>query len=301
VYQAQPGDHTHEFRVSRLTQALAEKVDAPNMARSAVALAVQGNAFLFAFVLSPAARGGDAETIAAIHEPAADHVDQAELTELVLDGRGREAFQEAFSDGDELFETRFNSVDGGGANVGEGQHFTRMPRADLKGSGEWATHVPARATGPNAASCNSCHNLPTDDGSGLTSSNVHRDPLHSGNPGRMIQRNTPHLFGGGAVQRLAEEQTARLLATRDAALRTACDTGRTTTRRLVAKGIDFGEVTAIATGGAEAPSARRRPRGRQRDAIHGSRGSAVSACVDAAGAWYHSPFGTTLGRSGSPS
>jgi len=32
--------------------------------------------------------------------------------------------------GDELFETRFNALDGAGMNVGDGGRFTRVPRAD---------------------------------------------------------------------------------------------------------------------------------------------------------------------------
>ncbi len=44
---------------------------------------------------------------------------------------------EAFELGDELFGTQFNALDGSGANVGRGQRFTRVPRADLKGPTEW--------------------------------------------------------------------------------------------------------------------------------------------------------------------
>jgi hypothetical protein len=36
---------------------------------------------------------------------------------------------------------------------------------------------------------------------------VHRDPEARARPDRFIQRNTPHLFGAGGVQRLAEEMT----------------------------------------------------------------------------------------------
>jgi hypothetical protein len=48
--------------------------------------------------------------------------------------------------------------------------------------------------------------------------NVIRDPLHTANPGQFIQRNTPHNFGGGALQRLAEEMTVELRARRDGAI-----------------------------------------------------------------------------------
>ncbi|MGH7151634.1 MAG: hypothetical protein ACREIU_13090 [Planctomycetota bacterium] len=76
--------------------------------------------------------------------------------------------------------------------------------ADLAGAGEWAKHLPSRTTGPNAERCGACHNVPVEDGAGLASSNIHRDPLHSGNLGSMIQRNTPHLFAPGAIQRLGD-------------------------------------------------------------------------------------------------
>src|SRR5262245_60204033 len=143
-----------------------------------------------------------------LHAPAAEHGDQLTFLRLVQTGQGEEAFDLAFETGDELFETRFNALDGVGANVGDGQRFTRVPRADLQGPGQWANHFPARATGPNAESCNACHGIPSDDGAGAASSNVHRDPLHSGNLGSFIQRNTPHTFSPGSVQRLAEEMTA---------------------------------------------------------------------------------------------
>jgi mono/diheme cytochrome c family protein len=186
--------------------------------------------------------------VSALHEAAAEHADQDELVALVAAGRSREAFTESFETGDELFETVFNALDGVGAQVGQGHRFTRVPRADMTGPGEWATHVPSRATGPNASSCSSCHNLPFDDGAGPPSANVHRDPQHTGELARMIQRNTPHLFGGGAVQRLAEEMTQRLQATRDAAAAQACSSGQRVVRELSAKGVDFGEIAASPTG-----------------------------------------------------
>jgi hypothetical protein len=150
------------------------------------------------------------------------------LHDLVAAGEDEEAFEEAFEHGDELFETQFNALDGVGANVGQGQRFTRIPRADLNGSGEWANHVPARATGPNATSCNSCHNLSTDDGGGGASANVHRDPQHSGVLSKMIQRNTPSMFGIGGLQKLAEEITDKLLQIKDQAKTQACSQGSAT-------------------------------------------------------------------------
>ena len=49
--------------------------------------------------------------IGALHEAQAEHIDQAELYNLVAAGEHEEAFEEAFEVGDELFETQFNALD----------------------------------------------------------------------------------------------------------------------------------------------------------------------------------------------
>lgn len=179
-----------------------------------------------------------------LHEPAAVHIDQSALNALVAAGEFEAAFEAAFEGGDELFETIFNSLDGVGANVGDGRRFTRVPRADLDERGEWATHFPPRATGPNGQACNQCHMQPFDDGSGNAALLVHRDPFQTGDLDSMIQRDTPHLFGIGALQRLAEEMTDELLDTRDALEAQACATGRWQTAELWAKGLSFGRLSA---------------------------------------------------------
>lgn len=178
-----------------------------------------------------------------------EHLDQNELIALVKQGRGDEAFELAFEHGDEMFETIFAAPDGVGVNVGNGALFTRVPRADLDGPGQWATHVPARITGPNAAACNGCHNKPADDGAGGIEVNVVRDPLMTGRVQDYIERNTPHLFGSGAVQRLAEEMTADLRAARAWAGEAACTSGTPSGVRLRSKGIDFGSITAVPSTG----------------------------------------------------
>ena len=87
---------------------------------------------------------------------------------------------EAFELGDELFGAQFNALDGSGANVGRGQRFTRVPRADLNGPTEWKSHFPPAVTGPNAQGCFECHEQPFEDGSGTAAQNVHRDPFRTG-------------------------------------------------------------------------------------------------------------------------
>jgi hypothetical protein len=181
---------------------------------------------------------GELQRVDELHDPALpQHEDQFVIRD--------EEFLEVFEIGDVFFDTAFNALDGGGANVGLGQRFTRVPRADLRGAGEWFNHQPPRATGPNAAACTDCHREPGD-GSGPAGSNVHRDPLRNGNLSQFIQRNTPHLFGPGAVQVLAEEMTEELHATREAARVEACQRGAAR-RDLFAKGIRFGVIVANRT------------------------------------------------------
>jgi hypothetical protein len=175
-----------------------------------------------------------------LHAPAAVHADQGELNSLP----DPDAFTEAFELGDELFATAFNAVDGGGANVGRGQRYTRVPRSDLAGAGEWKSHLPFRVTGPNAAGCFECHESPFEDGSGAASANVHRDPFRTGQVWQFVERNTPHVFAPGAIQRLAEEMTDELTAHHARLVQETCTAGGTRTVQLGAKGIDFGALTA---------------------------------------------------------
>lgn len=177
------------------------------------------------------------------------HVDQGQITAAVQAGDAQLAFETAFGEGDELFDTAFNAVDGVGANVGRGQKFTRVPRADLHGPGEWATHSPARETGPNAQSCTACHAQPTEDGAGSIVANVHRDPLHTGDLGRFIQRNTTPTFALGALQRLAEEMTDDLFALRFQAWQESCAQGGIPIpKNLVSKGVSFGVLRVQCSG-----------------------------------------------------
>lgn len=96
------------------------------------------------------------------------HVDQHDLITKIAAGKHKEVFKEAFEKGDIIFGTFFTQEQGSGANIGGEliSQYTRMPRADLTDPGQWATHTPTRATGPNAQSCKECHNLPDEDGAG---------------------------------------------------------------------------------------------------------------------------------------
>jgi hypothetical protein len=181
--------------------------------------------------------------VANVHSPVAEHVEQAELNALPPS----EEFLEAFEIGDELFGAAFNALDGGGANVGRGQRYTSVPRSDLRGTGEWFNHTPARVTGPNAAGCFECHEQPFEDGAGTVALNVHRDPFRTGSIGQFIQRNTPHVFAPGAIQRLAEEMTDDLTADQARLVDDVCRFGGTRSERLDSKGVTYGTLSATRT------------------------------------------------------
>lgn len=186
-------------------------------------------------------------------------MDQMELLATIKAGKNQEAFLEAFEQGDTIFGTNFTLEQGGGAYIGglEKSHYTRIPRADLKNPGEWAdpNRQLKRPTGPNAQACVSCHGQPVEDGAGPTAANVHRDPRLSGNPESMIQRNTPHVFGAGALQRLAEEMTEELYGVKDKAGKKACETKQPVRQDLTAKGVYFGYVTMTCDNGVATPDA----------------------------------------------
>lgn len=190
----------------------------------------------------------DLNLVRKLHPPTFTHLGQSDLTNQVRAGQGAQAFVDAFQHGDNLFNNPFNALDGVGANVGQGLRFTRVPRADLTGPGQWATHTPPRATGPNSQSCGSCHGKPVEDGAGGPEDMAVRDPQHSGRLNAMITRDTPHLLGLGATQRLAEEMTTVLLATRAAAVVAAEAGNKDVTLTLEAKGVSFGSITAHADG-----------------------------------------------------
>ncbi len=168
-------------------------------------------------------------------------VDQHDLTVMVEAGQAAEAFLDAFEAGDELTEHAFTQDAGVGANIGEGRIFTRFPRADLVGPGEWATHFPKREGGANATSCIACHNAPVANGAGDVALNVVVDPAHTGDPSLYLERNTLPLFALSVPQRLAEEMSLQLYAQRAQAVETACAHGRSETA-LQANGVSFGSL-----------------------------------------------------------
>ena len=86
-------------------------------------------------------------------------------------------------------------------------------------------------------SCASCHGRPR--GSAGTGGDVVTRP---------DSRDAPHLFGLGLKEMLADEITAQLRRIRAEALLAAVAGGRAVTRPLLAKGIDYGSITASPNG-----------------------------------------------------
>ena len=65
------------------------------------------------------------------------HTSQAELNGASSAGSPSARFTLAFDRGDQEFSHQFSAAEGGGANVGDGGRYSRMPRADLKQAGQW--------------------------------------------------------------------------------------------------------------------------------------------------------------------
>jgi hypothetical protein len=165
------------------------------------------------------------------------------------DSRMDQAFRAAFAAGDRLFNHRFTEAEGAGANLSADPavsvRFSRVPRPDLPGF----QADPFRSTGPSTQSCGECHDRPAEAGSGGLQANGIRDPERMGNPAHFLLRNPIHLFGSGALQRLAEEATADLKRIERDALARARSSGTAVTAELTTQnGVNYGVITASPSG-----------------------------------------------------
>jgi hypothetical protein len=125
--------------------------------------------------------------------------------------------------GRQLFQRKFTEDQGQG------------PRVNNDSSGFITTN---RALGAGLAdSCAACHGRPR--GSAGFGGDVATRP---------DSRDSPHLFGLGLVEQLADEITTRLRKIRERALSIAEATGRQVTRRLRAKGVNYGRITVFPDG-----------------------------------------------------
>ncbi len=108
-------------------------------------------------------------------------------------------------------------------------------------------HFPFRVTGPNAQGCFECHEAPFEDGAGTAALNVHRDAFRTGDIRQFVERNTPHVFAPGAIQRLAEEMTDALTAHQQRLVQLVCQSGSPQAVQLLTKGVNFGILRASRT------------------------------------------------------
>jgi hypothetical protein len=124
--------------------------------------------------------------------------------------------------GRQLFQRKFTQAQGQGPNEGDGV-------------GDINTDI---AIGAGLTdSCASCHGRPR--GSAGVGGNVNTRP---------DSRDTPHLFGLGLKEMLADEITTDLRSTRDLAIARAQQTKHPVTSKLISKGIYYGTITANADG-----------------------------------------------------
>ncbi|MBI5497893.1 MAG: hypothetical protein HY904_23015 [Deltaproteobacteria bacterium] len=151
-------------------------------------------------------------------------------------GLGPEAL---FVLGDDLFELSFRPEHGLGNGLGgrdgmlAGPH--AAPNARRVHQGEFG--------GPDALGCSECHFKGGLNGAGHATQNAFL--RGDGRRTRSADvRNPPHLLGLGAVQRLAQEMTADLVAQRDAAVAA----GAARTYALTSKGVSFGSISVAADG-----------------------------------------------------
>ena len=145
--------------------------------------------------------------------------------------------------GKELFEAKFNELDGAGrpGATGDSKPTPRSPEHDVGLT---------RSAGPDAMSCASCHNQPAVGGSGDFVANAFVGAHFTDPPTNRIdtevtnERNTTSVFGAGWIEILAREMTEELKALRDEALQEAATLSRDVRKRLSAKGVDFGAIVA---------------------------------------------------------
>lgn len=125
--------------------------------------------------------------------------------------------------GRQIFQRKFT------ANQGVGPRVNADAIGDIRETRELGAGL--------SDSCASCHGRPR--GSAGFGGDVVTRP---------DSRDAPHLFGLGLQEMLADEMTAELRAIRADALAEAADEGAPVKKKLSAKGIRFGEITAKADG-----------------------------------------------------
>lgn len=125
--------------------------------------------------------------------------------------------------GRQIFQRKFTRLEGQGQG-----------RQELEGE---SIEVDQGIGSGLADSCAACHGRPRG-AAGFGGDNFSRPD----------SRDSPHLFGLGLVEQLADEMTAELRGIRDGTVQAAQDAGRTLYRTLLAKGVRFGAIGATNAG-----------------------------------------------------
>ncbi|MBL8840544.1 MAG: hypothetical protein JNL90_03325 [Planctomycetes bacterium] len=169
---------------------------------------------------------------------------------------GRVPTETVLDAGELLFAGMFNELDGAMRPETTGTGVARNRRD--------GTQKMNRISGPDANSCAGCHNVPRIGGGGDNVANVFvlgqrfefvnfDGGVGDGNQTHTLQevaneRNTLGMFGAGFIELLAREMTTELQAIRADAIAQADLAGSDVTLPLVAKGVDFGSITAHSDG-----------------------------------------------------
>lgn len=161
------------------------------------------------------------------------HMDQAAID------AGDIGLHELFEHGALVFDARFNFLDGQGRPATTGGGAPRV--AD-------EPHM-IRTSGPDATSCQGCHNQPRSGGAGDFVANVFvlaqtLDPVtFSVSPEFSNERNTLGMMGAGPIEMLAREMSEDLAAIRARLTDRAAHTGAPARAALRTKGVEFGFLT----------------------------------------------------------
>ena len=166
------------------------------------------------------------------------HIDQQDIES------GQLGLHHLIDAGQVLFDARFNLLDGQGRPESTGTGAPRPP-------GQPAF---IRTSAPESNSCAGCHAQPMSGGAGDFVANVFvlaqaLDPVTDSVDGAFSnERNTLGMFGSGAIEMLAREMSAELIAIREAAYEAALSENRPVTRILLSKGVSFGHITVLPDG-----------------------------------------------------
>ena len=147
------------------------------------------------------------------HAPVHVKTFQDDLNNLVMSGRKAEAFILAFERGDEHLRRLVQRP--GWQRRQRGQRRALQPRAARRSEPVPASGARTFRRGPPAPTpppASSATTSRSRTGPVCPRATCTAIPRRSASLGKFIQRNAPHLFGSGAVQRLAEEMTDELRA-----------------------------------------------------------------------------------------